>query len=164
MTTRVLWLNILLWYNVLSLGVWVGGTVYQMLVIVPLWSASPPESVRAFFNGTRYMVTIYHFFGPVTQVARFVPLLALAAVGWRYPSHRTWLAIAAGTMLVGLIITRAYVWGINDVLFAKAGGDLPADAIRDMARRWILVDRVRFAIMTSGYLCLLQAFRLPSPS
>jgi hypothetical protein len=37
-----------------------GGTLYQMVVIVPMWSAAPPESVRAFFEGTAYRLDNGH--------------------------------------------------------------------------------------------------------
>jgi hypothetical protein len=158
---RDLVVKILLWYNVLSLGIWVGGTLYQMAVIVPLWSASPPESVRAFLGGTAFMTTIYNFFGPVTQVARAVPLFLLAALAWPYVSVRPWIGACAATMLFGLVLTRAYVYPMNDVLFAKAGGDLSPDALRALVRTWIFTDRVRFAVMSGGYLCLLRAFSLP---
>ena len=58
--------DVLLWYNVLSLAVWGGGTLFQMLVVVPLWSAHPPDTVRFFFTETRYTTTINNFFGPRT--------------------------------------------------------------------------------------------------
>lgn len=154
-------IKVLLWYNVLSLGIWLGGTVYQMLVIVPLWSAAPPESVRTFFGGTAYNRTILHFFGPLTQLTRGLPLLLLAGLTWDIPRHRPWLFASASTMLIGLVMTRAYIYPINDVLFTRAGGDLGATAIRALVDRWILADRVRFAIMATGYSCLLKAFGLP---
>jgi len=84
MPRRDLVVTVLLWYNVLSLGIWMGGTLFQMLVVVPIWSDSPPESVHAFFTGTSYFTTIHNFFGPVTQVLRVLPLLALVAVAWPY--------------------------------------------------------------------------------
>lgn len=65
--------QVLLWLAMLGLSVWVGGALYQMLVIVPRWSASQPESVRAFFLGTRYNETIWNFFGPPFMAARLAP-------------------------------------------------------------------------------------------
>ena len=44
MTKRDRILVFLLWVAVLFQARWFGGTLYQMLVIVPLWSASPPCS------------------------------------------------------------------------------------------------------------------------
>ena len=161
MSRREILVHALLWYNVLSLGVWVGGTAFQMLVIVPIWSASPPESVRAFFGGTPYMTTIYNFFGPPWQVARALPLFALVAAAWPYTGLRPWIAAAGATVLFGIVFTRAYVYPINDVLFAKAGAGLDAGYVRALAARWIFADRLRFAVMGAGYVCLLRAFRLP---
>jgi hypothetical protein len=45
--------QIFIWLAVIGFSIWVGGTLYQMVVIVPIWNASPPESLRAFFLGTR---------------------------------------------------------------------------------------------------------------
>jgi Domain of unknown function (DUF1772) len=94
-------------------------------------------------------------------VGRALPLFLLAGLAWNFRNQRPWLLASAGTMLFGLVMTRAYIYSINDVLFTHAGGDLGAGAIRKLVERWILADRIRFAIMAGGYLCLLQAFRLP---
>jgi hypothetical protein len=87
-TVRDRILLISLWLSVVALTTWVGGTLYQMLVIVPLWSASPPESVRAFFQGTEWNRTIFNFFGPSFIAARNVPVLAALIAGWHLPQHR----------------------------------------------------------------------------
>jgi len=153
--------QILLWYNVVSMSIWFGGTIFQMLVIVPLWSSSPPESVRTFFQGTDYMRTIYNFFGPPFMLARALPLLLGAIVGWHLTKHRVWLAVPVVCMLVGVVMTLGIIYPINDILFVKAGGDLSADSIRGMARQWILLDRIRFAIMSLGFFSLLRALSIP---
>jgi hypothetical protein len=74
--------QVLLWLAVLGLSVWVGGTPYQMLVIMPMWSASPTESVRAFFPDTRYNETLWNFFGPPFMAARLAPLSGALLAGW----------------------------------------------------------------------------------
>ena len=81
-------LNLLLWYAIFAWGIWLGGTVYQMVVVVPMWSASPPESVRAFFQGTSYNHTIFHFFGPPFMAARLIPTIIALALAWHLPKHR----------------------------------------------------------------------------
>lgn len=55
-----------------------------------------------------------------------LPLFVLVPVAWRYPSVRVWIAACASTMVFGLVVTRAYIYPMNDVLFVKAGGDLGA--------------------------------------
>jgi hypothetical protein len=102
--------QVLIWLAVLGLSVWVGGTLYQMLVIVPMWSASPPESVRAFFQGTRYNETIWNFFGPPFMVARLAPLLGALLVGWHLRQHRKCMLVGAVCMAFGIVFTLAYVY------------------------------------------------------
>jgi hypothetical protein len=162
--SRELIVKILLWYNVVSLGIWVGGTVYQMIVIVPIWSASPPESVRAFFAGAPFLVHVRHFFGPRTMVLRVVPLFALLGAAWQFVHVRPWVGACVATVTFGLLMTLLYIYPINTVLFDRAGGDLSPDGVRELAEKWIFADRVRFAIMAAGYLCLLHAFALPLSS
>src|SRR5918998_296088 len=164
METRNRIAQVLLWLAVLGLSVWVGGTLYQMLVIVPMWSASPPESVRAFFLGTRYNETIWNFFGPPFMAARSAPLLGALLVGWHLPRHRKWLLVAAACMAFGVVFTLAYIYPINDVLFTQAGGHHSPDEIRAMARQWVLADRVRFGVGVIGFLALLRALSIPFPT
>ena len=150
----------LLWYNVLSLGIWFGGTLYQMLVIVPLWSEAPPESVRHFFGQSGYARTINNFFGPRTQALRAIPIFLLAIFGWSDPNWRLWLAVPAMTTALALAMTRLYIYPLNEILIFKAGGDLNADTVVALVRRWIVADRLRFAVMTIGYGALLCGFRM----
>lgn len=156
--------QILLWYNVISMGIWAGGTVYQMVVIVPLWSAAPPESVRAFFLGTGWLGTIGNFFGPRTMALRMLPILLGVVAGWHLRMHRGWLLVPALCSIAGVAMTLSYIYPINDVLFTQAGGNLGPEAVRGMVRQWIVADRVRFAIMSVGYLCLLRALSIPFPN
>jgi uncharacterized membrane protein len=164
MKTRNRIAQVLLWLAVLGLSIWFGGTLYQMLVIVPLWSESPPESVRAFFLGTRYNETIWNFFGPPFMLARLAPLLGALIVGWHLPQHRKWLLTGAICMGFGVVFTLAYIYPINDVLFAQAGGNHNPEEIRAMVRQWIIADRIRFVVGVVGFLVLLRALSIPFPS
>jgi hypothetical protein len=161
MNTRQRALNVLLWYAVFAWGTWFGGTLYQMLVIVPMWSASPPESVYAFFLGTDYNRTIFNFFGPPFMAARVVPIVAALALAWHLPRHRAALGLAVLCLVVTVIFTFAYVYPINAVLFAEAGADLSSAEIAELVRNWIWADRLRFVVGIVAFVALLKAFRLP---
>jgi hypothetical protein len=161
MNLRQRMLNGLLWYSVFAWGTWFGGTLYQMLVIVPMWSASPPESVYSFFLGTDYNRTILHFFGPPFMVARVAPICISLALAWNLPRHRTALGIAVLCLVATIVFTVIYVYPINAVLFAHAGADLPGAEIAELVRNWIWADRLRFGVGVVAFVALLQAFRLP---
>ena len=156
--------QVLIWLAVLSTSVWVGGTLYQMLVVVPMWSASPPESVRTFFLGTRYNETIWNFFGPPFMAARNAPVLGALLAGWHLPRHRMWLLVAAACKAFGVVFTLTYIYPINDVLFAQAGGSHTPEEIRAMVWQWVMADRVRFGVGVIGFLALLRALSIPFPT
>lgn len=163
MSARHQALNLLLWYAVFAWGIWLGGTLYQMLVVVPMWSASPPESLRAFILGTAYNRTIYHFFGPPFIAARVVPIVIALALAWHLPVHRVLLAVTAACVAAIVIFTLAYVYPINAVLFEQAGGQLPAADVVALVKTWIWADRIRFCVGVVAFVALLRAFRLPLP-
>ena len=161
MNLRYRALNLLLWYSILAWGTWFGGTLYQMLVIVPMWSASPPESVSAFFLGTEYNRTIFHFFGPPFMVARVLPVVIALALAWHLPRHRTPLVVAVLCLIAAVVFTFTTIYPINAVLFEQAGADLPADKILELVHTWIWADRLRFVVGVFAFVALLHAFRMP---
>jgi hypothetical protein len=163
MSTRNVTLQLLLWLSVVALSTWVGGTLYQMLVIVPMWSASPPDSVRSFFQGTEYNHLIFRFFGPPFMLVRTLPVLAAAVVGWHLPRHRYSLLLASGCLGFAIVFTVAYIYPINAALFEQAGGTHSAAEIRVMANQWIFADRLRFAVGLVTFAAVLWAFKLPIP-
>lgn len=158
MTQHILFKS-LLWLTVISLGIWVGGTFFHIVVVQPMWSYDPPASVRFFFRETRFNETIWNFFGPPWMVARILPLLLCIVVGWNTSPGNRWLLVTAGVCWIGITLyTVLYIYPINDVLFKQAGGDNPPAVIRDMVSKWLFADRLRFVIGTVGYLCVLRIF------
>ena len=163
MKTRGKILRFLLLWAVLGFALWFGGTWFHMVVVVPLWSATPPDSVRAFFNGTEFNRTVWNFFGPPWMVVRNLPLLLALIVAWPLRKHRRLLLVAAGCMAFTVIYTLAYIYPINSVLMVQAGGSGSADEIRAMVRQWIFADRLRYVIGIIGVVTLLRVFALPLP-
>jgi hypothetical protein len=153
--------GVFLWWSVLAIGVWIGGTVYMMLVINPIWSASP-GSVEAFFGGTTFTDHILNFFGPLWLLPRYPPVLIALILGWRYKPHRYYLLVAVAVFVFVVVFTNAYIYSLNAVLMAPHAtvGRAAAD-IQSLIDKWLFADRLRFAIASVGYLCLLKAFRLP---
>ena len=160
--TRNKWLLLFLWAAVILTALWVGGTLYQMLVIVPLWTASPPESLRSFLE-TGYLRTVLHFFGPPFVFARTLALVLALIAGWPSRPHRNALMVALACWLFVVALTLLYIYPMNDSLFV-VGASQPGDAAAlELLHRWIFADRIRFLIGCIGFTALLWAFRLPAP-
>ena len=161
MTTRKMLFNFFLWWAVLGFSIWLGGTIFSMTVIVPMWSEAPPQSVKEFFSETSFNKYIFNFFGPPWMAIRNLPVLIALVLGWDSKLHRQYLLITFISLIIGIIYTFTYIYPINDILMTKAGSDKSAEEIRTMVDKWIFADRLRFAVMLIGYFFLLKAFRLP---
>jgi hypothetical protein len=159
MSTGDLVTQVSLWIAVIGLSLWVGGTVYQMMVIVPIFSKSP-DSVRAFFGGTDFKLTIRRFFGPRFMVVRNTSLIVALVAGWHLP-QRSFLILTIACQVVVIVFTFSAIYSVNNVLVDRAGAGLTDDGVRELTKKWILYDRLRFVVGVVGYLSLLQAFSMP---
>lgn len=164
MTIRDRMFRALLWLSVLMATTWVGGSLFGILVLVPTWNASPPESLRTFFLQTEYSQHTWNFFGPPWMVARNLPVFAALAAGWHLRQHRRLMLFVGAWSVCGVVGTLVWIYPINDVLFFKAGGDLSREEVRALANRWIWADRIRFALGAASFFTLLRAFSLPIPT
>jgi uncharacterized membrane protein len=164
MTIRNRTTVIMLWICILSWSVWVGGTIFNEVICVPAWSASPPESLRSFLAATNFTGRVGHIFGLRWAPLRFLPLLVMLISGWRLPLHRKYFVIAAICMFAGLVYTLTYIYPLNRVLFGHAGAIHTAAELQAIARHWIFADRLRLGISSVGYLALLRALSIPIPT
>lgn len=164
MVIRQKLLTIFLWLSVINLSIWIGGTLFHMIVVLPIWSNPLPESVKEFFGGTRAYEYLLNFYGPKWMVIRILPIIVCLLLGWQSKRHRSLLLVTLGTLALGILITIFYVYPINDAIMVKAGEGSSPEQIEQMVKNWILADKLRFTIVFAGYFSLLWAFRLPARS
>lgn len=163
MTLRNRFFIFFLWWSIIGFSIWVGGTIFSMTVVVPIWSEAPPQSVKEFFSETSFNKYIFNFFGPPWMAIRNLPVLIALILGWYSKRHRSNLLITLFSLIVGITYTFTYIYPINDVLMTKAGADKSPEEIQTMVDKWIFADRLRFAVMLIGYFFLLKAFKSPIP-
>ena len=127
-----------------------------MTVVDPMWSGSPPESVRVLASGTPLFERVKRFHTNPIYLFALVCLLATPFLAWNVQGTRKWLLLAAGIYLVIILGTFLYVYPINNMLFGKAGAGLNAATITAMTRRWVFADRIRQVLRLIAFLCLLR--------
>ena len=64
-----------------------------------------------------------------------------------------------GCTVIAIALTLFYIYPINDVLMTKGGNGLDAATIQHITARWLIADRLRFAIYFIGFILLLKTFR-----
>lgn len=144
--------------SVIAWGIWCGGQVFNELMIVPKWSASPPESLKVYADlPAKGGAPFFDLFGPL-----FVVLAIAAAVGcWKSARRaRRWLALQAA-IAVALLISLFYLAPLVGTLFRHSlAGDLPASEIVAGVERWRLGNQVRLGVELIGFLCAVFALRV----
>jgi hypothetical protein len=157
--------QIILWLLVVVTGVAVGGGLYEQLVVMPLWTSAPPDSVIEYY---RHNVANPQF--TLNQGGRFwifvMPLLGLLSIatllsGLRTrPEHRRWRIAASALILLVTIIT--FAWFIPNIikLTGEAVLTMPREDVAALANRWATLNWLRAALFIAGWLAALRALTI----
>ncbi len=159
--------QIFLWLFIVFFSIQLGGGIYETLVIVPLWSGVPPQSIwdwnelrkanpqLAVDAGKRFWIFI-------TPAVGLFSIAALVS-GWQTPwEHRKWLLAATLTSFIMVVIT--FVYFVPSIIELMSATPDTADAARieKKARQWVTLNWVRAAVLTAAWLCALRALQVPS--
>src|SRR6266568_2074170 len=153
----------LLYLGIVLVGINIGGNVYEMLVLDPLWSASPPDSVRNFFKDTPFARAMQKFW--LSKLAKYSLFVLVGAViaAWSVPGRRGWLAAAVLATAVNYALTILYIFPRKKFLF-RARGEVTADAIQRATQQFLAANRVRRFFKLVEFLCLVRALAVsPAP-
>ncbi|MDX6614304.1 MAG: hypothetical protein QOD75_3490 [Blastocatellia bacterium] len=159
--------QIILWLFVIVLGIEIGAGMYEMLVVVPVWSAAPPDSVLGYFHhnvanaqfalnaGGRFWL----FFTPLTgllAIATFLSGLRTA------PEHRKCRMIGAGLAIV--VVAATFAWFVPNIITLLGEGvtKLSGAEITRITNWWVRLNWVRAAAYIAGWLSALRALTIPS--
>lgn len=158
----------MIWIMVLSMGPLVGAKLFDLLVLVGAWSASPPESLRLLPYGDAWPVDTGDFFIPGSAAALLASLTA-AVAGWRTPwGYRLLLMTPLVIIVATLVLTVGIFWPLNAALWhaaQQAPGAIsdPAEIVA-MTQEWVALDRVRLALAFVGFAAAARALSLPYPN
>lgn len=137
--------DLAVWVYVLGAAVLLGGTIYQMMVVVPAFAHDLPGSMVA-FNETAVKPPAFwtSALGPVTALAGIAAVVASRGT----PAFR-WLLVSVVLAFLAEIVTIVWVWPMLRAMGIIAGPTKPvADAaLSAVTTRWILVDRLRCLVM-----------------
>lgn len=145
--------------SVIVWGIWCGGQVFNELMIVPKWSASPPASLKAYAElPSRGGAPFFPLFNPL-----FVVLAVGAAVAaWKSAQRsRKWLALSALialALLVSLVFYLAPL--VGDMFRHSVAGDLPAAEIAAGVEHWKFGNRIRLVVELFGFACAVVGLRV----
>ncbi len=144
--------QVVLWLAVIVIGGVLGANVYTSAVDARNWGSNIPASL----NAAREYFSVANpgsFFRVASPLAQVLSLLALALC-WNVPGARLLAGIAVAANVTGDIMTFAYFYPRNDVMFIAP---MSAEAAAHAWRGWTAMNHLRSAVVLSGLLAELGA-------
>ena len=154
--------QILLWISVVAWSLWFGGLMYEMVVVLPLWSASLPESVIEWNNRPQYLINPTRFHAPVAVITVLSSLFGLI-FGWKSVNRRVWLGLSAACAAAVLAFTIIYFFPKNEVIFRNQISGLSGEEIATIARSWTAANWGRVVLMAVGFFAALRVYNTKTP-
>jgi hypothetical protein len=142
--------SVLLWLFVINLGIVFGAGLYESRIVVPLWTSSPPESLRSPESGRR-------FWAFTSTIPLTLLTLANIAVAWQPHARREWWLFAAIAILVERIATFGYF------IPAMLRMQRTVGSTTELAARiaiWERLNYVRLSLTFVAWLAALKALTL----
>ena len=151
--------RVLLWFAVIWWGVWFGGQMFNALMVVPHFSAAPPQSLAGWYQ-LRYD-NLLDFFLTFNALWIFLALaLALLVGGRALGGRRKWMAVSALAALVATVML--FGWMVRTIVqvVTPDNGLSAAETVR-LLRLWTAANWVRLAIELVGFVAALKALSAP---
>lgn len=158
---KTLFCDLTLWAAIFSLAVAIGGTVYQMMVIVPVWLQNLPGSIAAF--GKSDVKPAIFWTSPFLRAMTGATVLASVLANWNTP-RQYWVLASCSLFAVAIAATIAYFApGLKKMgLLGNAPSfDDPAALTRAL-HNWLFADKFRFyLLLLPAFFLLLKALSVP---
>ena len=125
---------------------------------VPKWSASPPESLKAYDAlPSQGGLPFFPLFNPLFVVLA----IGAALAAWKSARRsRKWLALSA-LIAIAVFISLIYLAPLVGSMFSHSvAGDLSATEIVAGVERWKLGNRIRLVVELFGFACSVIALRV----
>lgn len=164
MTKRQLAAGVLLHAAALIFAVWLGGQVFNALMVIPVWSASLPESVVAATAPVRQFgagrINFFAVFNPLWVTLLLAASLLLGRGAGR--ARRRWtLAFAACSAAAAVAVLGWMAPTVGRNMRAIVEGRFTPEAGAALAL-WVKLNWVRLGLEFCGLVCALRAVASPA--
>jgi hypothetical protein len=148
-----------LWLAVIWWAIWDGGQVFNALMIVPVVSAHPPQSLLDWrVNRQTY---VFDFFRVFNTLWIFLALLMSLLAGWKFQAaRRRWLL---ASMLIAVVsVSLLLGWMVPTIhrLITPGNGWTDQEVLTNL-HRWTIANWLRIGLELCGLVFALIALKAP---
>jgi uncharacterized membrane protein len=150
-------ITVTLWTAIVGYGVMAGGAFYEHLVVTPLWTRSPPRSLRAWNQDPDHAILRARFWRPGTApLVLCAPLLLVAGAMAESPA-RLWFLVSGACASAILVATIVYFIPVQKRTIDVSGAGATDDAIVRDTAGWVFWNRFRVALVAVGWAAAIAA-------
>lgn len=160
MTKRMLLTPVILWLFILSAGIITGGSIFEGVVLTPLWSHALPNSVRQWPYGTIQS----KFFAVVTPLYALFSVALLIASRRMAAQQRKWARVAGLCGLIVVVATFTFFFPILQKTEGTQGVGLSDEEVTRLVNQFKTWHWGRWALLIGSWLAGLRALSLPGES
>ena len=139
-----------LWVYLFMASVVLGASIYETLVVHPAWSRKPPESFVAFMGEPIGRMNLPGFWKPVAPLYALSAVAALV-VALLAGTPNVPLTVSVACAVVGVAWTLVYFRPNVTRFLEKGGGGAPPERLQAEARRWIMNNWIRTAMVAVSW-------------
>jgi hypothetical protein len=142
MKTRKDFARLFLFIATVYWAIWLGGYIFNTLMVVPLWSHNPPDSLVNYFTNQHYLIYFFAAVNPwvfLTSLIAWLLTIKIDSGGRAWLGRATLLAWIMFPLKVFMIIT------IGGIVRSALDGNFNSDAM-DNIRLWKNLDWVTIVI------------------
>ncbi|HEX8148620.1 MAG TPA: hypothetical protein VF591_15675 [Pyrinomonadaceae bacterium] len=141
-------------------GIWLGGYIFNALMLVPLWSHNPPDSMVNYFGTPRFLIYFFAYVNPWVFLASLAAWLVTIKLDTGARFWLGWATLVAWVMLplkVWMVIT------IGGVVRATLGGNFEPGMLNTISLwrnlNWLTISTA--AVILSLHLPAILNFNSP---
>ncbi len=120
----------------LLVGIMIGGMVYELRVIMPLWLGRLPDSVVNWNINTQYPIMPGNFWEAVVPSYALVSLALFIAAWFTRKPQKTWFLVAAACGIVGPFVDLFFLVPLLKKTVLNNGAGLSGAEITRLALLW----------------------------
>jgi hypothetical protein len=145
MKTRIDFARFFLFIATIYWAIWLGGYIFNTLMLVPLWSYNPPDSVVNHFSNQQYLI---YFFAVVNPWAFVVSTIAWIVSIKVDTGARVWLGRATLLAWIMFPLKVYMIITIGGIVKSALDGNFNPDMVNAI-NLWKSLDWVTIVISTT---------------